>query len=115
MVELDIRIPPAPGEAGGFRTVARLRVAGERWAIEGDGRLVDLDHPVPDQRTFLSTGERRRLTFDEDPEEWARNLPATLRGPGVVAVITSDTDPLPPAPPGARPRVELPDRQPADS
>ena len=41
----------------------------------------------------LRTGQRVR--FEDDPEEWARNLPTVFHAPDLVVVVIEDDNPIP--------------------
>lgn len=105
MVEVELR------RAGptGVQVAARLRVDGEHSEAAGDLRLIDFTLPAPDRRAFLEHGERRRVHFNENPEEWARNLEAVYRSGQLMAVTVDDSNPLPAPPARERPKVEMPD------
>lgn len=109
MVEVQIRTLDPGGTESAWRTAATLRVEDGHLELDGDERLVDLEHPAPDRRAYLRTGERRRIYCRDDPEEWARNLPATYRGPYLVAAVVRDTNPLPAPERQERRRIEIPE------
>lgn len=93
MVEFEMRAP-VPDKAGHeieWRTLTRVRIEGEHVDVEGDERIVDFSVPV----TSLRTGEQ--LIFEDNKEEWARNLPDAYRSGDLVVVILGDDDPLTPA------------------
>ena len=108
MVEVELR------RAGpdGVQVAARLHVDGSHSEAAGDLRMLDFALPVPDRRAFLERGERRQVRFQDDPEEWARNLEAVYRAGELLAVTVSDSNPLPATPPRERSQVEIPDRGP---
>lgn len=56
----------------------RPQVTGSQSAV------VKLD----DEILSVSTGEL--ISWQQDPEEWARSLPASYRGPGLLAQLTYD-------------------------
>jgi hypothetical protein len=93
MVEIELRAPHFDEERQTveWEPVARLRVSGDQYELEDERGVVDLTLPVLNLRTG------RRLHFADSPEEWARNLPTTYRGPELVAEVLHDD---------AAPRVE---------
>lgn len=94
MVEVQMR----RSDAAGVHVIARLQVEDDRLTVNGDLRALDFNLPVPDLRRLAQTGDRRRLHFRENPQEWARNLHAVYRSGELMAVTVHDTDPLPEPP-----------------
>jgi hypothetical protein len=66
----------------GWKLVATLRVTGDQLHAEGDQKTIAgvLTLTVPDPDRPAGSINRH-----EDPEKWARTLPAVLRGPAVIA------------------------------
>jgi hypothetical protein len=92
MIELELRTPQAGLAADHevvWEAVARLRVAGHVHEVSGEERLIDFSMPV----LSLRTGQRIR--FEDDPEEWARNLPTVFHAPDLVVVVIEDDNPIP--------------------
>ncbi len=83
-VELQ-RVPDGEQE---YRTVASLTVADN-----GTYQLKDPDQLFPISLHVLvvdEVGKLRRVTFEEDPQTWARHLHTLLRGGYLVPVVTHD-------------------------
>lgn len=92
MIELELRTPQAGFAAGHeviWEAVTRLRVAGRVHEVSGEERLIDFSMPV----LSLRTGQQVR--FEDDPEEWARNLPTVFHAPDLVVVVIEDDNPIP--------------------
>lgn len=91
MVKIELRAPrfDEDRQTVDWEPVARIRVDGERYELEDERGVIDLTRPVLNLRTG------QRLHFAEGPEEWARNLPTTYRGPELVAEVLHDDAPPP--------------------
>jgi hypothetical protein len=92
MIELELRTPQAGAAASHeavWEAVARLRVAGHVHEVSGEERLIDFSMPV----LSLRTGQQIR--FEDNPEEWARNLPTVFHAPDLVVVVIEDDNPVP--------------------
>jgi hypothetical protein len=89
MVEIELRAPrfDEDRQTVEWEAVARIRVSGDHYELEDERGVIDLTLPVLNLRTG------QRLHFAESPEEWARNLPTTYRGPELVAEILHDDAP----------------------
>lgn len=89
MVELNI-IRSEFDTEGEFQreVVAHLEADGKEVRIDGDESLLPRDRKLPNLRDGTT------VSFNEDPEEWARSLPASLRGPTLAAVVVTDTNPI---------------------
>lgn len=84
----------------GNRAVAWLRVEDDgTWTMRGRSELFDRGLPVRD------THRGRWVSFDDDPQVWARYLWTRLRTGYLVPVAVEDTDPDPP--PRQRPPLRL--------
>lgn len=104
MVEVELRqFEELDYGEGEWRTIERLKVDGEHQEIAGEVELIDFDVSVINRRTG------KRLTYSENPEEWARNLGSAYHAPDLVAVVVNDTNPVPEAPEMPRERVVVPD------
>lgn len=90
MVEIELRAPrfDEDRQSVEWEAVARIRVSGDHYELEDERGFVDLTLPVLN----LRTGER--MHFADGPEEWARNLPTTFRGPELLAEVVHDDAPL---------------------
>lgn len=108
MVELEIKTPNLREDTHDVEwvTLVRLRVSGETIEIEGDESLIDFSIPV----VSLRTGEP--ILFEQDREEWARNLPSAYRAGDYVVDVFRDDNPISPAellgPELVRDEIELP-------
>lgn len=91
MIEIELRTPERDPRTHEVRwtPLARLRVAGRTFEVEGDDRILDFSLPVPS----LRTGEIVR--FEDDPEEWARNLPTVYHAPDLVVAVIDDDNSIP--------------------
>jgi hypothetical protein len=75
---------PPPTEDG-FLHLADVWVNGREVHVEGDGSVFSTSIPVVEPES----GER--LTFDADPERWAKALPTAYRsGDLLVSVLVGD-------------------------
>jgi hypothetical protein len=89
MVELNIvRSDFADGEFQ-REVVAHLRVDGQQVQLDGDRSVLPLD------RELLNLRDGSKVSFERSPEEWARSLPGSLRGPKLAAEVVEDSDPVP--------------------
>jgi hypothetical protein len=68
--------------------VGEVRVDAGVLEITPEG-VLSVDMPVVSVRT----GETLRA--HDDPEEWARSLPGSLRGVGLAVEVIDDTEPIP--------------------
>jgi hypothetical protein len=68
--------------------VAVVRVDGTQFDVDGDQDFAEVrDIEVLD----VSTGQS--VTFDADPERWARNLPQAFRSGDLVCELFDDAEP----------------------
>lgn len=93
MVALEIKAPQfdSDRETVDWDAVAWLKVSGHDYELDDPSGVIDLSLPVLNLRTS------RKLSFTDEPEEWARNLPTAYRGPELIAVVVDDDDPVPAA------------------
>lgn len=91
MIEIELRTPQRDERTDEVRwtPVARLRVAGQTSEVDDPAQILDFTLPVPS----LRTGEI--VTFDDDPEEWARNLATVYHAPDLVVAVIDDDNPIP--------------------
>jgi hypothetical protein len=91
MIEIELRTPQRDERTDEVRwtPIARLRVAGPTSDVHDPGEVLDFSLPVPS----LRTGEIIR--FDDDPEEWARNLATVYHAPDLVVAVIDDDNPIP--------------------
>jgi hypothetical protein len=70
------------------------RVAGE---IHADGAALRMapENVLPTTLQVLSLRTGEPLIAADDPEEWVRSLPASLRGVGLAVEVVHDTNPVP--------------------
>lgn len=90
MVEVEIRAPVYDEEdqTTESKLVALVTADGGSLAVEpAEARWAVPDAPV----VSMSTG--KSINSDDDPEEWARNLPYAYRSGDLVAVLRRDDDP----------------------
>jgi hypothetical protein len=108
MIEINLNKFSRPERA--WETAATLRVDDDgHLETSGDQELVDHVRGlvVLDRRRKRELGEARRLTAEDDLEEWARNLDGVLRGPMLFAEVVRDSHPLPKAAAGDRDRANV--------
>lgn len=90
MVVVEIRAPVYDEESSQveWRLRALVKAEGAQLEITGDRTVLGNDNlSVVD----IQTG--RRLSRDDDPEVWARNLPHAYRSGDLVAHVAIDTNP----------------------
>lgn len=92
MIEIELRTPQDDPQGGGtaWRPIVRMRVVAGESEVTGDERILDFTMPVPNLRTGKS------VRFEDDPEEWARNLGTVYHAPDLVVVVIEDDNPIPP-------------------
>ena len=89
MVELEILAAvEGHGQEPEWRPLVRLRVDGHDYQVEGDRTILDFDMPV----VSLRTGDQVR--FEDDHEEWARNLATAFRTGDVIVNVLHDDNPI---------------------
>jgi predicted pyridoxine 5'-phosphate oxidase superfamily flavin-nucleotide-binding protein len=92
MIEIELRTPQADAasDVTSWRPLVRMRVAGGASEVTGEERILDFTMPVPNLRT------RGSVRYEDDPEEWARNLGTVYHAPDLVVVVIEDDNPIPP-------------------
>jgi hypothetical protein len=86
MVEIQFTVPNRHHGDLEWEVVATVRIDGLRLEVEGDQDFAEVrDIEVLDVETGQS------LTFDADPERWARNLPQAFRSGDLVCRVSSDS------------------------
>jgi hypothetical protein len=86
MIELQFTVPNRHHGDLEWDVVATLRVDGPHMKVEGDQSFAEVrDIEVLD----VETGQA--VTFDADPEHWARNLPQAFRSGDLVCRVTVDS------------------------
>jgi hypothetical protein len=79
MIEIRFTAPRRREHALEWERVATVRVDGTRFEIEGDRDFAGIrDIEV------LDVASGQSVTFDADPERWARNLPQAFRSGDLV-------------------------------
>ncbi len=88
MIEVELQRVPEEGRE--YEVAATLRVDDA-----GDVELHDPEGLMPTALHVLvaEPGGLRKVTFEEDPATWARNLDSLLRTGYLVPVITHDDSP----------------------
>jgi hypothetical protein len=90
MIKIELLTPSYDGQAVEWRRLAALEAEGDRFTwLEGDQSLLDFGVPVIDLL------HQRRISFDENAEEWVRWLPTIFRGGDLVINVIEDTNPIP--------------------
>lgn len=85
MIEIRFSAPHSENGRIEWELVALLRVDGTQLTIDGDQDFADAcDIEVLD----IDSGQT--VTFDADPERWARNLPYAFRSGDLVCEIAHD-------------------------
>jgi hypothetical protein len=85
MIEITFSVPRRHGGHVEWEVVATLYVEGTQLHIEGDQSFAEVrDIEVLD----LDSGQT--VTFDADPERWARNLPQAFRSGDLVCRVTGE-------------------------
>jgi hypothetical protein len=88
---IHLHLVRASVDAGGHpeaECVGEVRVDAGVLEISPEG-VLSAEMPVVSVRT----GDT--IHADDDPEEWARSLPGSLRGVGLAVEVVEDTDPIP--------------------
>jgi hypothetical protein len=86
MIELQLTVPNRHQGDLEWDVVATLHVDGPHLEVEGDQSFAEVrDIEVLD----VETGQA--VTFDADPERWARNLPQAFRSGDLVCRVTVDS------------------------
>lgn len=88
MIEIRFSVPRRRHDALEWDHVAVVRVDGTHFELEGDQDFAEIrDIEVHD----VATGQS--VTFDADPERWARNLPHAFRSGDLVCEVFHDSAP----------------------
>jgi hypothetical protein len=85
MIEISFSAPRRQDGELEWERVAVLRVDGTHFEIQGDQAYAEVrDIEVLD----VESGQT--VTYDADPERWARNLPYAFRSGDLVCHVTGD-------------------------
>jgi len=88
MIEIRFKTPRRRDGGLEWDHVAVVRVDGTRFELEGDQDFAEIrDIEVLDVETGQS------VTYDADPERWARNLPQAFRSGDLVCEVFDDSAP----------------------
>jgi hypothetical protein len=103
MIEIEVRTPQADPDTHEttWQPIVHMRVEGGIPEVTGEDRVLDFSMPVPNLRTGVS------IRFEDDPEEWARNLGTVYHAPDLVVVVIDDDNPIPPPDPHGVERVRV--------
>lgn len=86
MIEIQFTVPNRNHGDLEWDVVATLRVDGVHLELDGDQDFAEVrDIEVLDVETGQS------VTFDADPERWARNLPQAFRSGDLVCRVSFDS------------------------
>jgi hypothetical protein len=86
MIEIQFSVPDRVHDELEWHVVASLRVDGTHMELQGDQDFVEVrDIEVLDVETGQS------VTFDADPERWARNLPQAFRSGDLVCEVVGES------------------------
>jgi hypothetical protein len=88
MVEITFTAPRRHDGGVEWEVVAVLHIDGTHLEVEGDqdfGEVRDIE--------LLDEDTGQTVTFDGDPERWARNLPQAFRSGDLVCRVTADSAP----------------------
>lgn len=85
MIEISFSAPRRQDGELKWDCVALVRVDGTHFEVEGDQDFAEVrDIEVLD----VESGQT--MTYDADPERWARNLPQAFRSGDLVCRVTGD-------------------------
>jgi hypothetical protein len=85
MIEVTFTAPRRRGHAVERDLIATVRVGGTHFEIVGDQNSAGVrDIEV------LDVASGQSVTFDADPERWARNLPQAFRSGDLVCEVVDD-------------------------
>ena len=88
MIEITFTAPRRHDGVVEWEIVAVLHIEGTHLGVEGDQDFAEVcDIELLDE----DTGQT--VTFDADPERWARNLPQAFRSGDLVCNVTGDSAP----------------------
>jgi len=88
MIEITFTAPHRRHGVVEWEVVAVLHIEGTHLEVEGDQDFAEVrDIELLD----VDTGQT--VTFDADPERWARNLPQAFRSGDLVCNVTGDSAP----------------------
>jgi len=112
MVVVEIRAPVYDEESSQIEWRLRALVKAEGAQLEITGEATVLGDEI---LTVVDIQTGRRLSRNDDPEVWARNLPHAYRAGDLVAHVVIDTDPpeVPVEPRAARDLPVIPAPPPA--
>ncbi len=86
MIELRFMTPRRRGDELDWDVVAIVRVDGTHFELEGDQDFAEIrDIEV------LDVASGQSVSFDADPERWARNLPQAFRSGDLVCEVVGDS------------------------
>jgi hypothetical protein len=86
MIELRFTTPCRRGDELDWDVVAIVRVDGTHFELEGNQDFAEIrDIEVLD----VTSGQS--VSFDADPERWARNLPQSFRSGDLVCEVVGDS------------------------
>jgi hypothetical protein len=86
MIEIQFSVPDRVDGELEWHVVAILQIDGTHMRVDGDRDFAEVrDIEVLDVETGQS------VTFDADPERWARNLPQAFRSGDLVCEIVADS------------------------
>jgi len=86
MIELQFSVPSRVDGELQWQVGASLHIEGTHMEVHGDQDFAEVrDVAVLDVETGQS------ITFDADPERWARNLPQAFRSGDLVCEIVGDS------------------------
>jgi hypothetical protein len=86
MIEIQFRVPERVHNELEWHVVATLRIDGTHMELDGDQDFIEVrDIEVLDVETGQS------VTFDADPERWARNLPQAFRSGDLVCEVVGES------------------------
>jgi hypothetical protein len=88
MIEITFTAPRRHDGVVEWDLIAVLHIEGTHLEVEGDQDFAEVrDIELLDE----DTGQT--VTFDADPERWARNLPQAFRSGDLVCRVTADSAP----------------------
>ena len=86
MIEIRFTTPRRRGHELDWDVVAIVRVEGNHFEIEGDQDFAEIRDIA-----VLDVVSGQSVSFDADPEWWARNLPQAFRSGDLVCEVVDDS------------------------
>jgi hypothetical protein len=88
MIEITFTAPRRHDGVFEWELIAVLHIAGTHLEVEGDQDFAEVG-----DIELLDVNTGQTVTFDADPERWARNLPQAFRSGDLLCHLTGDSAP----------------------